>query len=158
MKRYDANFKITMVNAAEAFKSCAMRRWRNQKERLKNTNTQQKAFCGPQSGRFQEIDRQVCEYVAEKHNDGMPVTRAIMQLKALEVAKELNIPPTEFKASFSWCKRMLQRTGLSLSRKTVLLIIINWFKQCGISNVLDGSKDNVWEEPQGAETGQGDAY
>lgn len=36
------------------------------RELLKNINTQQKAFCSPQSGRFREIDKQLCEYFAEK--------------------------------------------------------------------------------------------
>ncbi|KAJ8362613.1 hypothetical protein AAFF_G00365470 [Aldrovandia affinis] len=72
------------------------------------------------SGRFQEIDKRVCEYVTEKRNDGMPITRAVIQLKALEIAKDLNIPPTEFKASFGWCRRMMRRNGLSLRRRTSL--------------------------------------
>ncbi|KAJ8358119.1 hypothetical protein AAFF_G00032720 [Aldrovandia affinis] len=69
---------------------------------------------------FQEIDKRVCEYVTEKRNDGMPITRAVIQLKALEIAKDLNIPPTEFKASFGWCRRMMRRNGLSLRRRTSL--------------------------------------
>ncbi|KAJ8362614.1 hypothetical protein AAFF_G00365480 [Aldrovandia affinis] len=90
------------------------------KDRLKNANSQRKANRGPQSGRFQEIDKRVCEYVTEKRNDGMPITRAVIQLKALEIAKDLNIPPTEFKASFGWCRRMMRRNGLSLRRRTSL--------------------------------------
>ncbi|KAJ8403318.1 hypothetical protein AAFF_G00355350 [Aldrovandia affinis] len=50
----------------------------------------------------------------------MPITRAVIQLKALEISKELNIPPTEFKASFGWCRRMMRRNGLSLRRRTSL--------------------------------------
>ncbi|KAJ8412737.1 hypothetical protein AAFF_G00116880 [Aldrovandia affinis] len=50
----------------------------------------------------------------------MPITRAVIQLKALEIAKDLNIPPTEFKASFGWCRRMMRRNGLSLRSRTSL--------------------------------------
>ncbi|KAJ8385136.1 hypothetical protein AAFF_G00192770 [Aldrovandia affinis] len=46
--------------------------------------------------------------------------KAVIQLKALEIAKDLNIPPTEFKASFGWCRRMMRRNGLSLRRRTSL--------------------------------------
>lgn len=130
-RNYDANFKMMVVNAAESSNNCQaarkfgvtecnVRRWRAQKDRLRNANSQRKAFRGPQSGRFEEIDRRVCQYVTEKRQDGMPVTRAIIQLKALEIAKELNIPPAEFKASLGWVKRMMRRNGLSLRRRTSL--------------------------------------
>ncbi|KAK0153232.1 Pogo transposable element with KRAB domain [Merluccius polli] len=44
--------------------------------------------------------------------------RAVIQLKALEIARELNI--TGFKASLGWCSRMMRRNGLALSRRTSL--------------------------------------
>ena len=48
----------------------------------------------------------------------MPITRAVIQLKALEIARELNI--TGFKASLGWCRRMMRRNGLSLRRRMSL--------------------------------------
>ncbi|KAK0141223.1 Pogo transposable element with KRAB domain [Merluccius polli] len=48
----------------------------------------------------------------------MPITRAVIQLKALEIARELNI--TGFKASLGWCRRMMRRNGLALRRRTSL--------------------------------------
>uniref|UniRef100_A0A672FD58 DDE-1 domain-containing protein n=1 Tax=Salarias fasciatus TaxID=181472 RepID=A0A672FD58_SALFA len=103
---YDANFKLMVINAAESSNNCQaarrsgvaerrVRYWRAQKEHLQNR-------------RFREIDRRVSEYVSEKRNEGMPTTRA------------LKIPPTEFKASLGWCKRMMRRNGLALRRKTSL--------------------------------------
>ena len=105
-RSYDANVKIMVINEAESSNNCRaakrydvtecnVRRWRAQKDRLKNANSQRKAYHGPQSGRFQEINRRVCEYVTEKRNDGMPITRAVIQLKALEITKELNIPKSK---------------------------------------------------------------
>uniref|UniRef100_A0A672HN09 HTH CENPB-type domain-containing protein n=1 Tax=Salarias fasciatus TaxID=181472 RepID=A0A672HN09_SALFA len=118
-RSYDANFKLMVINAAEASNNCQaakrygvaecrVRYWRAQKERLQNANTMRKAFRGPKSGCFREIDTRVSEYVSEKRNEGMPITRA------------LKIPPTEFKASLGWCKRMMRRNGLALRRKTSL--------------------------------------
>ncbi|XP_046899803.1 zinc finger protein 3-like [Hypomesus transpacificus] len=123
-RSYDASFKIVVINAAESSDNsraakehgvteCNVRRWRTQKDRLKNANSQRKSDRGPQSGRFQEIDRRVCDYLTEKQDDGMPITRAVIQLKALEIAKELNIPTTDFNASYGWCRRMIQRNGLA---------------------------------------------
>ncbi|KAK0133215.1 Pogo transposable element with KRAB domain [Merluccius polli] len=50
----------------------------------------------------------------------MAITRAVIQLKALEIAKELNVPTTNFKASLGWCRRMMRHNGLSLRRSTSL--------------------------------------
>ena len=50
----------------------------------------------------------------------MPITREIFRLRALEIAKELNIPTDEFKASTGWCTRMMRRKGLTLRRRTSL--------------------------------------
>uniref|UniRef100_A0A8C5ADR7 HTH CENPB-type domain-containing protein n=1 Tax=Gadus morhua TaxID=8049 RepID=A0A8C5ADR7_GADMO len=128
-RSYDANFKITVVNkaastnncqAAKKFgvRECNVRRWRAEKQCLKDANSQRKSYHGPQSGRFIEVDRRVFEYVREKRSEGMPITRAVIQLKALEIARELNI--TGFKASLGWCRRMMRRNGLSLRRRMSL--------------------------------------
>uniref|UniRef100_A0A674NL54 HTH CENPB-type domain-containing protein n=1 Tax=Takifugu rubripes TaxID=31033 RepID=A0A674NL54_TAKRU len=130
-RSYDANFKMMVINEAESSNNCKaavkygvtecnVRRWRAQKDGLKNAHSQRKAFRGPQSGRFQELDRRVCAYVDEKRKDGMPISRAVIQLKAVEIARELNIPTAEFRASLGWWKRMMRRNGLTLRRRTSL--------------------------------------
>lgn len=58
--------------------------------------------------------------MSEKWKDGILITRAIIQLKALKIAKELNIPTNEFKSSLGWCKRMMRWNGLSLCRRASL--------------------------------------
>uniref|UniRef100_A0A672FP09 HTH CENPB-type domain-containing protein n=1 Tax=Salarias fasciatus TaxID=181472 RepID=A0A672FP09_SALFA len=128
-RSFDAKFKLMAIKAAEATNNCQaakkygvteghVRKWRVQKERLKNANTMRKAFRGPKSGRFREIERRVREYVIEKRKEGMPISRAMIQLKARELADEFKIPPTEFKASLGWCKRMIRRSGLVLRHRT----------------------------------------
>ena len=99
------NAESTNCQAAKKFgvTECNIRRWRAEKQRLKDANSQRKSFRGPQSGRFIEVDRRVYEYVREKRSEGMPITRAVIQLKALEIARELNI--TGFKASLGWCRK-----------------------------------------------------
>ena len=106
-RSYDVNFKMTVINeSSNNYKAavkygvteCNVRRWRAQKDQLKNAPSQRKAFRGPQSGRFQQPDRRVCTYVDEKPKDGMSISRAVIQLKAVEI-KELNTPSTDFKAS-----------------------------------------------------------
>ncbi|XP_057692639.1 zinc finger protein 649-like [Corythoichthys intestinalis] len=130
-RSYDVNFKMMVINEAESsnnckaavkygVRECNVRRWRTQKDHLKNAHGQRKAFRGPQSGRFQELEWRVCAYVDEKRKDGMPISRAAIQLKAVEIAKELNIPTGDFKASLGWCNRMMRRNGLTLRRRTSL--------------------------------------
>ena len=59
-RSYDANFKIMLASAVEASNCqaakkygvtewCYGRRWRVQKDRLKNGNSKRKAYRGPQS-------------------------------------------------------------------------------------------------------------
>ncbi|XP_041642746.1 zinc finger protein 774-like [Cheilinus undulatus] len=125
-RSYDASFKMMVINAAESLNNnrqtakkygiseCHVRRWRAQKELLQTADSQRKAYRGPKSGRFREIDQRVCEYFREKQTEGMPLSRAVLKLKALQIAKELNIPSTDFTASIGWCTRLLHRNGLSL--------------------------------------------
>ncbi|XP_068179080.1 uncharacterized protein [Antennarius striatus] len=128
-RSYDRNFKMMVINEAESSNNCKaavkygvpecnVRRWRAQKDRLKNAHSQRKTFRGPQSGRFQELDRRVFAYVDEKRKDGMPISRAVIQLMALEIAEELNIPTADFKASLNWCNGMMRRNGLRLRHRT----------------------------------------
>lgn len=49
----------------------------------------------------------------------MSIARAVMQLKALEIAQQLNTPTTKFKTSLGWCKRMMWENGLSFSAEHV---------------------------------------
>ena len=44
------------------------------KKSLKNASSKRKAYRGPQSGRFQEIDRSICAFVIKKQNKGVPIT------------------------------------------------------------------------------------
>lgn len=127
-RSYDAAFKIMVINEAETSNNCQaakkygvtechVRKWRAQKDNLRNANSQRKAFRGPKSGRFQELERRVCEYVAERCTEGVHLPRADIQTKALEVAEQLNISRSRFEASLGWCKRMMRRNGLSSVRK-----------------------------------------
>ena len=58
------------------------RRWRMIKNELRNMCTTRKAFRGPKSGRFPELEQQMEEFVQEKRNEGYPITREIIKMKA----------------------------------------------------------------------------
>ncbi|KAM8924010.1 LOW QUALITY PROTEIN: uncharacterized protein RCH25_008770 [Pelodytes ibericus] len=126
---YDANFKIMVINAAEETNNSAagmkygvtessVRRWLAQKTELMNAHSTRKSFRGPKVGRHEEIDQQVVQFVNEKFSKGYVVTREAMQVKALEIAKQLKV--VGFKASMGWCRRMMLRNGLALRPRTTL--------------------------------------
>src|SRR5258705_1586266 len=74
--------------------------------------------------KFQDIDGLLWEYINGKRNEGYPVSREVITTKALEVAKELEIPYTKFKASLGWCKRMMLCSGLCLRCRTTLALCL----------------------------------
>jgi hypothetical protein len=84
-KSYDTNFKVVMINHAEATNSCAAGRkfvvmegnvckWWQMKDKLRNVNSSHKAFGGPKKGHLHELDQCRVAYVHEKHNEGFPLT------------------------------------------------------------------------------------
>jgi hypothetical protein len=58
--------------------------------------------------------------VLEKRKSGLPVTREIIRMKALEIVTSLKIPWQDFKASNGWALRFMRRKGLALCRRTTL--------------------------------------
>lgn len=128
---YDANYKLRVIKAAEDSNNSAaarafgiseknVRRWRKQKNELKNAATTRKSFGGPKVGRFDEVEKILINFVREKRADGLPISREVMRFKALEIATSLNIPRGDFSASTGWCVRMMKRAGFSLRRRTSL--------------------------------------
>ena len=68
--------------------------------------------AGPQVGRFVAVESSVCEYVQLLRRQGLPVTRHVLKLKALDIAEELKV--SGFKASFGCIRRMMRRNGFAL--------------------------------------------
>jgi hypothetical protein len=67
LRRYDANFKMMVVNHAEVTNNCVagwkfdvteakVRRWRQMKEKLRNANSSRKSFSRPKTGRFHDLE------------------------------------------------------------------------------------------------------
>ena len=69
---------------------------------------------------FPDFEVQILEFVHERRKNGQPVTSEAISNNAKEVAKVLNIPNQEFKASRGWVDRFMKRVGLSLRRRTTI--------------------------------------
>ena len=68
-------------------------------------------------GRYTALDATVLEYLAEERAAGHPVSNKQLMAKALQLAPQMNIPPT-FKASSMWLKRWKGRNRVSLQCAT----------------------------------------
>jgi hypothetical protein len=76
-----------------------VRYWRKQKEELRNTKSDIRAFRGPKAGKYPTLEGEILTYFEKLGNDGIAVTRDMLQLGAREHAKSHNISDNEFKTS-----------------------------------------------------------
>uniref|UniRef100_A0A4X2L5G1 HTH CENPB-type domain-containing protein n=1 Tax=Vombatus ursinus TaxID=29139 RepID=A0A4X2L5G1_VOMUR len=130
-RNYSAGFKLKVIVFAEQHGNRAAERqfsvseklvrdWRKQKDKLENTNLSRRAFRGPKTGKFPQIDEEVFVYVNEMRNSGYRISYEMLQMKAREVARKHNILTTQFKESRGWVMRFLRRRNLSVRRRTAL--------------------------------------
>ena len=91
-----------------------IRRWRNDRHSIFSCKATTKCFTGPKKGRYPQVDEAVLCFVGEMHAQGLPVTRQAMRSKAGEIARNLGVDETRFKATRGWCDRFMRRAGLSL--------------------------------------------
>ena len=68
--------------------------------------------------KFPQIETQVCTFIDQTRNDGHGVSRSLIRLEALRVARQLGISETDFKASPGWCTRFMNRNGYSIRTHT----------------------------------------
>jgi len=107
---YTASYKLKVISFTEQFGNHAverefgilkssMRYWRKQKEVLRNTKIDSRAFRGPKAGKYRALEDELLTYFEELRNNGIAVTHDMLQLHARELAKSHNISDNEFKAS-----------------------------------------------------------
>jgi replicative superfamily II helicase len=103
---------VTVINYAKKTNNCSaarkfsvaeanVRRWQEQKQKLRNTKCIRKSFRGPKHGRFQELEKEVVEFVRMKRKIGVSITRERIKYKARELCKS-HIMQHHFKASTGW--------------------------------------------------------
>ena len=60
----------------------SVRYWRKQKEALRNTKSDNRAFRGPKAGEYRALEYELLTYFEEIRNDGIAVTHDMLQLRA----------------------------------------------------------------------------
>lgn len=127
--QYDASFKKKAILLSEDVgNSCAARRlgvnestirgWRKNRDRIFRAAPTRKAFRGPKSGRYPDLEKGLAEFVRERRGQFLPVNGETIQLKARELAREAGLSRDTFKASRSWVQKFMRRAGFSLRRRT----------------------------------------
>jgi DNA-binding transcriptional regulator YiaG len=128
---YTASYKLKVISFAKQFGNSAAERefgilessvryWMKQEEALRTTKRDSGAFHGPKAGKYPALEDDLLNYFKELRNHGIAVTRDMLQLRARELAKSLNISDNEVKASRGWLRRFMTRKGLSLRTRTTL--------------------------------------
>lgn len=128
LRSFTAGEKLKVIREAEEIgnraagrkysisESC-VRDWRKKKEILKSSNKNRRAF---RSGirKFPQVEEQLSSYIQDRRQHGFAISTEIAQLKAAQIAKELQIPNEDFKASRGWLRRFMNRNGLSIRKRT----------------------------------------
>jgi hypothetical protein len=76
-RRYNADFKMMVIDHAEVTNNCAagwkfdvteanICRWQKMEETLRNANSSRKSFSGPKTGCFCDLEQRAIQYVCEK--------------------------------------------------------------------------------------------
>ena len=149
--KYSASFKLQVVKFASdnSNNSAASQKFgiyeklvRDWRRKIDNIKSLPKTKCADRGRKCQwpELEKKVVEWVEENRKSGLAVTRNLIRLHAKKTAQQMNID--NFLASSGWCTRFMKRNKLVLRQKTKI-------SQCGISNALDGTEDDlVWEEEE----------
>ena len=126
---FSNKFKLKAVEIAEQIGNRAaakqlrisetnVRRWRQEVVAISQAPKNKCCTKARTGAKFPQIDKQVCTFIDQKRNDGLGVSRSLIRLEALRIARQLGISETEFKASPGWCTRFMNRNGYSIRTRT----------------------------------------
>lgn len=79
-----------------------------------------RAFQGPKTGKFSQVEALLVDYLKALRGDGCAVSIEILRNQARLIARKEGIPAKDFQASNGWATRFMRRNGLSLRRRTTL--------------------------------------
>lgn len=127
-KSYTAAFKLEAVNYAKENGNRAtarhfgidekmVRNWRKSEDQLRLTKKTKRANRG-QKARWPALEETVESWVLEQRAANRGVSTIQIRLKAIAVAKELDI--VDFNGGPSWCLRFMRRKALSIRARTTL--------------------------------------
>ncbi|KAH7982631.1 hypothetical protein HPB52_006211 [Rhipicephalus sanguineus] len=133
-----------------------VRYWIKQKDALAATNRSQKVFRGKKC-RYPELEGELVKYVIDTRRDGYNVSTDMIRMKALAIARHMEIPQAQFNASRGWATRF---TGYVVT-SSASAAERRFFKSFQAStkaiperlrgdwNCMNGTEDNrLWEDAE----------
>lgn len=126
--KYSAKYKLLVIKFAEETNNCAAARKYNVNEKLvrdwrKNADKlsqMPKSKCADRGKTCQwpELENELVTWIEDQRKSGYIVTRNMIRLRALSIAKNMNI--VDFKGTVNWVSRFLKRHDLVLRKKIVV--------------------------------------
>ncbi|KAH7953166.1 hypothetical protein HPB49_005494 [Dermacentor silvarum] len=109
LRSFTASFKLQVTEYAEEHgkreagrkydvHEKRVRYWIKQKDALTATNRSRKAFRGKKC-KYPKLEGELVKYVIDTRNDGYAVSTDMVRVKALNIARHMEIPKAQFKAS-----------------------------------------------------------
>lgn len=81
--------------------------------------------------KYPELEGELVKYVIDTRIDGYPVSTDMVRVRALNIARHMEIPQAQFKASRGWATWFMTQNQLSNRRRT--------------TNSMDGTwDDRLW--------------
>ena len=125
-RSYTIGFKLEVVTYAEenggnmaaqrkyGISEKVVRGWRKQKDILGQMKKTKKALRSGNKPRWPELEDRLESFVLEKRAEGIALSAEQILLKAVEIAKTLNIQ--DFTGNPTWCFRFRKRKNLCLRK------------------------------------------
>ena len=133
------------------------------KQFCRNCHTKKCALHGKNYCKWPELERDLCEWVDQKRQNGFIVTRAMIHIQALAWATKNREKSANFEATCSWCTRFMKRSNLVLRQKTKIAQKLPSDLEDKIVSFqkyvikMDGTEDNwLWQEEEETATAQND--
>ena len=93
-----------------------VRRWILDLPAIKNAARMSRITAPRRTAKWPLLEKDVCVFIDDRRRRGVGVSRALIRLEALKVARKLKIK--DFKASEGWCTKFMRRNSYSIRRPT----------------------------------------
>lgn len=125
---YEADFKLRAISYAEengnraaarqfGINESMVRKWRKQKDDLKQVKKTKRSFRGNKA-RWPQLEDKIEQWVIEQRTAGRSVSTVSIRLKATAVARDMQI--NDFRGGHSWCFCFMKRHNLSIHTRTTV--------------------------------------
>lgn len=95
-----------------------VRRWLENKEKFSGSSRSRKTFRR-RAAQFPQLEIRLKQYVIDLREKGCAVSTKMLQIEAMKLKSEM-FPNSNFKASYNWIIRFMNRNNLTIRRRTTV--------------------------------------